>query len=64
MRLRISGTRTECDTFTSELPTRLAGLARVVEVSGFYPNRGAGVLGRVYLELRLSHDPTEGDSRC
>jgi hypothetical protein len=52
MKLRLSGTRAECAALSTELPARLGGVASVVEVSDFYPNRGGGDLGRVYLELR------------
>jgi hypothetical protein len=53
MKLRVSGTRAECAVLSSELPARLGGIASVVEVSDFYPNRG-GDLGRVYMELRAA----------
>jgi hypothetical protein len=52
MRLRLTGTQAECDQFVAELVAATApGVVR--EVSGFYPNRGASRLGRVYLELAL-----------
>ena len=54
MKLRLTGTRDECDVLTGELPQRLAGVAEVLEVSGFYLNRGTTVLGRVYVEVRLT----------
>lgn len=50
MRLRISGTRAECD-------AAVAAVLAVREVSGFFPNRGASVLGRVYLDA----DPHVGE---
>lgn len=49
MRIRLTGTR-------DELTAAVAALAEVVglrEVSDFYPNRGASVLGRVYIEADL-----------
>ena len=54
MKLRLTGTRDECDVLTNELPARLAGLAEVLEVSGFYPNRGVSAQGRVYVDVRLA----------
>ena len=53
MNLRLMGTREECVRLTEALPGRLAGLAQVVEVSQFRPNRGSSVRGRVYVEVRL-----------
>jgi hypothetical protein len=64
MKIRLTGTRDECDRFTTELVAATpAGVVR--EVSGFYPNRGTDprtqvVLGRVYLDLELPPaDPRE-----
>jgi hypothetical protein len=54
MKLRLTGTRNECQLLANALPARLADLAEVVEVSDFYTNRGASVLGRVYVEVRLT----------
>lgn len=54
MKLRLTGTRDECELLAKELPSRLADLAEVLEVSDFYANRGATVLGRVYVEVRLT----------
>ncbi|NKE63287.1 hypothetical protein FXN61_43825 [Lentzea sp. PSKA42] len=45
MRIRLEGTRDEVDAAVSAL----AHGFEVQEVSGFYPNRGASVLGRVYV---------------
>jgi len=56
VKLRLSGTREECDLLAQELPGRLAGLGDVQEVSAFYPNRGQSVLGRVYVEIRLTSE--------
>ncbi len=47
MRIRLSGTDTECDVAVAALA---AGFV-LREVSGFYPNRGATVLGRVYVDV-------------
>jgi hypothetical protein len=55
MRLRLGGTREECEVLVEQLPARLAGLVEVLEVSDFYPNRGTTVLGRVYVEIRLNN---------
>jgi hypothetical protein len=50
VKLRLTGTRAECDAFVTALQaTAPAGV--VLEVSGWCPNRGASLLGRVYLEL-------------
>jgi hypothetical protein len=51
VKVRLSGTRAECDLLVGRLPELLAGVVEVVEVSSFYPNRGVGVLGRVYVDL-------------
>ena len=52
MKIRLTGTRTECDRFTAELIAATPpGVIR--EVSGFYTNRGTSTLGRVYLDLHL-----------
>ncbi|MGH3924729.1 MAG: hypothetical protein ACRDTT_18025 [Pseudonocardiaceae bacterium] len=46
MKIRITGTRGECD----RLLARLGPVLGVREVSDFYPNRPPSALGRVYLE--------------
>jgi|GEM_PF-2485723 len=46
MRIRLSGTDTECAAAVAALA---AGFV-LRKVSGFYPNRGATVLGRVYVD--------------
>ena len=52
MKIRLTGTRTECDRFTAELIAATPpGVIR--EVSGFYHDRGTSTLGRVYLDLEL-----------
>lgn len=45
MKIRLEGTRAEVD----DAAQALALGFEVQEVSGFYPNRGASVLGRVYV---------------
>lgn len=45
MRIRLEGTRDEVDTAAQALALGFD----VQEISGFYPNRGASVLGRVYV---------------
>jgi hypothetical protein len=52
MRLRLHGTREE----VAEAIRRLLEVLEVVAVSQPYPDRGASVLVRVYLEVRI--DPT------
>ena len=54
MRIRVEGTRAEVDAATEVLRQVLD----VQEVSGFYPNRGASVLGRVYLTVAAPTAPT------
>jgi hypothetical protein len=49
MRLRMHGTREEI----AEATRRLVEVLEVVSVSQPYPDRGASVLVRVYLEVRL-----------
>jgi hypothetical protein len=49
MKLRLHGTREECE----EAARRLAELFQVVAVSPAYPDRGPSVLVRVYVEVRL-----------
>jgi len=52
MKIRLHGTAAEC----SAVAGRLGELVDVVSVSGAYPDRGASVLVRVYVEARL-RDP-------
>jgi hypothetical protein len=49
VKLRLCGTRAE----VAEATRRLVQLLEVVSVSPPYPDRGASVLVRVYLEVRL-----------
>ena len=53
MRLRAHGTPEEC----RQAVEALTGIFRVVSVSGPYPDRGASVLVRVYLDIRLDDPP-------
>lgn len=55
MRIRLSGTRTECD----HARTVLVDVLHLREISGFYPNRGASELGRVYLEVEIDNPGTQ-----
>jgi hypothetical protein len=50
VKVRLHGTREE----VAEATRRLAAAFQVVAVSDPYPDRGAGVLVRVYLEVRLT----------
>ncbi len=52
MKIRLSGTDTECAAAVAALA---AGFV-LREVSGFYPNRGATVLGRVYVDAEPHPD--------
>lgn len=45
MRIRVEGTETEVAAAVAVIAT----VIQVQEASGFYPNRGASTLGRVYL---------------
>ena len=63
MKLRATGTREECDQFVAELSEHVAGWGRVLGVSGFYPNRGVTVLGRVFVEPHLLSARTGGGSQ-
>lgn len=54
MRIRVEGTRAEVDATTA----LLGHVLDVHEVSRFYPNRGASVLGRVYLTVAAPAAPT------
>jgi hypothetical protein len=47
MKIRLSGTKDGCAAAVAALA---AGFV-LREVSGFYPNRGATVLGRVYVDV-------------
>jgi hypothetical protein len=49
VKVRLHGTREE----VAEAARRLVEVLEVVSVSGPYPDRGASVLVRVYLEVRL-----------
>ena len=62
MKIRLTGTRQECDRFTTELVAATApGIIR--DVSGFHPNHHTatssstgnegGTVGRVYLDLQI-----------
>ena len=53
MRLRAHGTPEEC----RQVVDKLTEAFRVVSVSHPYPDRGASVLVRVYLDIRLDDPP-------
>lgn len=50
MKIRLHGTEDEC----REVAERLAGIVEVQAVSVPYPDRGASVLVRVYVEARIA----------
>ena len=50
MKIRLYGTEEEC----REVAGRLAGVVEVLAVSAPYPDRGASVLVRVYVEARIA----------
>jgi hypothetical protein len=50
MKVRLHGTEEEC----REMVERLAGIVEVLAVSAPYPDRGASVLVRVYVEARIA----------
>lgn len=55
--MRISGTKAEC-----EEAIRLIALSGVIrEQSKFYPNRGASLLGRVYLDVEFEYQTEPED---
>ena len=49
MKIRLHGTADEC----REVAERLAGVVEVLAISAAYPDRGASVLLRVYIEARI-----------
>jgi hypothetical protein len=49
VKIRLRGTADEC----REVAKRLAGVVEVLAVSDPYPDRGASVLVRVYVEARI-----------
>ena len=50
MKIRLHGTEEEC----REVAERLAGIVEVLAISAPYPDRGASVLVRVYVEARIA----------
>jgi hypothetical protein len=52
VKIRITGTRGETDAAVDAL----RGVLDVLEVSGFYPNRGDSQLGRVYVEAQARQE--------
>lgn len=50
MKIRLHGTEDEC----REVAERLAGIVEVLAISAPYPDRGASVLVRVYVEVRIA----------
>jgi hypothetical protein len=59
MKLRLHGTGEE----VAEATRRLVEVLEVVSVSDAYPDRGASVLVRVYLEVRLPTAPPVAPAR-
>ena len=59
MKLRLHGTRAE----VTEATRRLVQVLEVVSVSSPYPDRGASVLVRVYLEVRFFPAPPAAPTR-
>jgi hypothetical protein len=57
VKIRLHGTADEC----REVAERLAGVVEVLAVSAPYPDRGASVLVRVYVEARIA-PPVQVDS--
>jgi hypothetical protein len=57
VKIRLHGTADEC----REVAERLAGIVEVLAVSVPYPDRGASVLVRIYVEARTAA-PVHGDS--
>jgi hypothetical protein len=50
VKIRLHGTGEEC----REVAERLGGIVEVLAVSAPYPDRGASVLVRVYVEARIT----------
>jgi hypothetical protein len=50
VKIRLHGTEEEC----REAAERLAGIVEVLAISAPYPDRGASVLVRVYVEARIA----------
>jgi hypothetical protein len=50
VKIRLHGTEEEC----REAAGRLAGIVEVLAISAPYPDRGASVLVRVYVEARIA----------
>jgi hypothetical protein len=50
VKIRLHGTADEC----REVAERLAGIVEVLAISAPYPDRGAPVLVRVYVEARIA----------
>jgi len=50
VKIRLHGTEEEC----REVAERLAGVVNVLAISAPYPDRGASVLVRVYVEARIA----------
>jgi hypothetical protein len=59
VKLRLHGTRDE----VTEATRRLVEVLEVVSVSDPYPDRGASLLVRVYLEVQLSSVPPAAATR-
>jgi len=53
MKIRVHGTREECWAAVDKLFEAFTVPHRIVSVSEPYPDRGASILVRVYLEVRL-----------
>jgi hypothetical protein len=62
VKIRLHGTEEEC----REVAGRLAGIVEVLAISAPYPDRGASVLVRVYVEARIAapvHDDSTTEPR-
>jgi hypothetical protein len=55
VKIRLHGTEDEC----REVAGHLAGVVEVLAVSEPYPDRGASVLVRVYVEARIALEAIE-----
>jgi hypothetical protein len=53
VKIRLLGTRDECEQWVA----REQATGAVVEVCGWYPNRGTSALGRLYVQTRPLPDP-------
>jgi len=62
MKIRVHGTPEECRAGVEKLFEAFTDPDRIVSVSEAYPDRGASILVRVYLEVRLGIPPQPSEA--